>query len=213
MSFIDYFYEIKNTCYKYNKELLNKKPDLASKENLCIIISECLIEDIETVIELKRKIFAKRYSDSIIRNMAEQTIEFKYIMKHNELINQYYGGNLKDEEEIQQIDYKSLSTNDMLKFLKETGQARFDGGKRVKVWDMADDIKETKSSPNKISLYDIFSLKAELEHNCYFNSIFEEIDVIEGENRKFDIENDTDFTFIKFIMEAFMRTYKDLVDK
>lgn len=139
----------------------NTGKEFATQEMLSLWVSNCLIEDIDTIHRLKDSGFSNRYIDAIIRNMCEQVIEYLYIMKHQELIPIYSGENLKEKYDEQE---------DLFKVFKQTGQARF--GKRKSVKEMAVDIGEYKSNDDKISLYDIFSIKAELEHNSYFHQIW-----------------------------------------
>ncbi|WP_459481923.1 hypothetical protein [Clostridium saccharoperbutylacetonicum] len=207
--FWEKFREMKEKCNKNNISILNLKPNVASKEYLSVMVSIYLIEDIENIIKLKRVGYPKRYLDSIIRNMSEQIIEYKYIIKHPKLIKEYFGDNLS--EDLEKLDVENLTVNEMLNKLKETGEARFNGGKRLSISKMAKDIKEKKSKDNRISLYDIFSFKAELEHNSYFNSIFEEIEKVKKKEGESDLEEWFDSMFIELIIDAFLRTYNLVV--
>ena len=72
---------------------------------------------------------------------------------------------------------------------------------------MAADIGEWKSDDDKISLYDIFSIKAELEHNSYFHQIFDIIGEVEdGENESEEADS-LDYLFLTFILTAFLDIY------
>lgn len=203
--FLKVFNEFKAECDSINLELKKRidnsdsKEVIATKENLSISTSECLCEDIQMVINLQEKKYSNRYIDSIIRNMCEQIIEYKYIIKNQSLIGEYFGKNLSEDE-----DKECEDTKKMFSRLKQTGQARFSSN-RESVSKMAEDINEKVSTDEKIALYDIFSLKAELEHNSYFNSVFEIIDQIEEQEN--DSHHNLDITFICFIIGAFKETY------
>ena len=170
----------------------------ASKEMLSLLVSECLKEDIDTILSFKSANYSNRYVDAIIRNVCEQVIEYIYTIKNQELIEIYFGSNMEENFEENKGLFESL---------KQTGQARF--GKRASVKRMATDIGESVSNDEKISLYDIFSLKAELEHNSYFHHIFDLFDFI-AEDISVDQLGDTDdldYIYLIYILTAFMDTY------
>lgn len=203
--FFKVFKEFKAECDSINMQLQKRieksafKDAIATKENLSISTSKCLCEDIQMIIDLQSKKYPQRYIDSIIRNMSEQIIEYKYIIKNQSLIGEYFGENLPEDEDVECND-----TKDVFSRLKQTGESRFTS-KRESVSKMAKDINEKVSTDEKIALYDIFSLKAELEHNSYFNSVFEVIDQIEKH------EDDSHYNFnimlIYYIIGAFKETY------
>lgn len=180
-----------NKNYITLENLKNEKINFVSKDMFSLFISTCLIEDIDTFLFLKDNNFSGRYTDAILRNVCEQVIEYLYILKHEELIPVYLGSNLSEE-----VD----ESEDLFTALKKTGKARF--GKRKSVKEMAVDIGEGKSSNEKISLYDIFSLKAELEHNSYFHHILEPADKVEGDINESD-EVDDDYLYLSYILTAF----------
>lgn len=173
-------------------DLKMKKIEFVSKEMLFLLISECIVEDIDTFLFLKENNFCQRYTDAILRNMSEQVIEYLYIMEHKELIPVYLGVNLNEE-----LDEKE----NLFVGLKKTGQARF--GERTPVKKMAKTIGEDESTDDKIALYDIFSLKAEMEHNSYFNHIFELLEILEEreDEEKNDLE-DMDYLYLICILTA-----------
>lgn len=174
----------------------NTGKEFATQEMLSLWVSNCLIEDIDTILCLKDSGFSNRYIDAIIRNMCEQVIEYLYIMKHQELIPIYFGENLKEKYDEQE---------DSFKVFKQTGQERF--GKRKSVKEMAVDVGEYKSNDDKISLYDIFSVKAELEHNSYFHQIFDIIEEIEDSENEGEEADDLDYMFLSYILTAFLDVY------
>lgn len=157
------------------------------------------MEDVDTILQLKSDGLSNRYTDAIIRNMCEQVIEFLYIMQHQELIPIYFGKNIKGRYEEQ---------NDLFEAYKQTRKARF--GKREPVKNMAKNIGELKSDDDKISLYDIFSIKAELEHNSYFHHIFDIIGKIEDGESEQEETGDLDYMFMIFILTAFGEVYNNL---
>ncbi len=193
--YLDFVDKAKEINDKILLDLKTAGKEFALQKTLSLWVSKCLIEDIDTIQYLKDSGFSNRYIDVIIRNMCEQVIEYLYIMKHQELISIYFGKNLKEEFDEQE---------DLFKIIKQTGQARF--GERKPVKEMAEDIGECKSDDDKISLYDIFSIKAELEHNSYFHQIFDIVGEIEDEEA--DEETDSlDYMFLFFILSAFLDVY------
>lgn len=199
-SFLELYRNFVDNAKEKNVKILldfkNTGKELATQEMLSLWVSNCLIEDIDTIHRLKDSGFSNRYIDAIIRNMCEQVIEYLYIMKHQELIPIYFGENLKEKYDEQE---------DLFKVFKQTGQARF--GKRKSVKEMAVDIGEYKSNDDKISLYDIFSIKAELEHNSYFHQIFDIIDKIEDSENVSEEVDSLDYMFLIYILTAFLDVY------
>jgi len=199
-SFLDLYRKFIDNAKEINDKILldfkNTGKEFATQEVLSLWVSESLIEDIDTIQHLKENGFSNRYTDAIIRNMCEQVIEYLYIMKHQELIPIYFGENIKEKYDEQ---------GELFKALKQTGQARF--GKRKPVKDMAMDIGEDESDDDKISLYDIFSIKAELEHNSYFHQIFDIIGEMEdGENESEEVDS-SDYMFLTYILNVFSDVY------
>lgn len=199
-SFLELYRNFVDNAKEKNVKILldfkNTGKEFATQEMLSLWVSNCLIEDIDTIHRLKDSGFSNRYIDAIIRNMCEQVIEYLYIMKHQELIPIYFGENLKEKYDEQE---------DLFKVFKQTGQARF--GKRKSVKEMAVDIGEYKSNDDKISLYDIFSIKAELEHNSYFHQIFDIIDKIEDSENESEEVDSLDYMFLIYILTAFLDVY------
>ena len=199
-SFLDLYRKFIDNAKEINNKILldyeNTGKEFATQEMLSLWVSESLIEDIDTIQHLKENGFSNRYIDAIIRNMCEQVIEYRYIMKHQKLIPIYFGNNIKAKYDEQ---------GELFKAIKQTGQARF--GKRKSVKEMAVDIGEWKSDDDKISLYDIFSIKAELEHNSYFHQIFDIIGEMEdGENEREEVDS-LDYMFLIYILIAFIDIY------
>lgn len=196
------FYELYNDFAKMAEEknkgirvmFMDSQIGFFSKEMMSFVVSECLMEDVETIYKLKKQGFSDRYTDFVIRNMCEQVIEYIYIMRHPELIPEYFGENIKDE----------WNGKNLFKGLKRTGGARFK--ERKSVSGMAVDIGEKISDDEKISLYEIYSLKAEFEHHSYFNhmlnTIFNVNDESEGESAE-----EVDYIYLIYILTAFIKTY------
>ena len=152
------------------------------------------MEDVETIYELKSKKFSDRYTDFIIRNMCEQVIEYIYIMKHPELIPEYFGNEINDE----------WNGKNLFKGLKRTGGARFK--ERKSVSEMSVDIGEKTSNDEKISLYDIYSIKAEFEHHSYFQHLLNTICYVNDENEG-ESKDEMDYVYLIYILTAFINTY------
>ena len=194
------FYESYNDFVKRaeekNKEIrvrvMESEVEFSSKEMISFVVSECLMEDVEAIYKLKSERFSNRYTDFIIRNMCEQVIEYIYIMKHPELIPEYFGENIKDE----------WNGTNLFTGLKRTGGARFKQRKSVN--EMALDIGEKKSDDEKVSLYDIYSLKAEFEHHSYFNHMLNVICYINDENESAE---EMDYMYLIYILTAFIKMY------
>ena len=200
----EYFYELYNNFKEYAKEKNSKisvefnenKIQIASKEMMSFLVSECLIEDVETVFELKNKGFSDRYTDYIIRNMCEQVIEYMYIMKHPELISEYFGEKINEK----------WNGENLFKGLKRTGEARFK--EKIIISKMSSDIGERKSDKHKIALYDIYSVKAELEHHSYFHYM---LNVMCDEKDKKDTQKEIDSMYLIYILSAFIKVYNTAV--
>lgn len=197
-SFYELYKDFKKSANIKNKEILKKYKESQigwfSKEIMSFVVSDCLIEDIETIYALRNEGFSDRYTDFIIRNMCEQVIEYIYIMKHPELIPEYFGESLKED----------WNGEDLFTGLKCTGKARFK--ERKSVSKMAIDIDEKESDDEKISLYEIYSLKAEFEHHSYFNHMLNTIFNVNDENESESAE-EVDYIYLIYILTAFIKTY------
>lgn len=183
---------------------------IATPEFYSIKVSESLLEDVDAIYCLKKNKFSNRYIDSIIRNMAEQVIEYKYIIDNEpELISIYFGKNM----DVESTD-KETSIKDILEKLKESGKARYGNGQRKSVSSMASEIVEKESVETedniKVSLYDIFSYEAEMEHNSYFNSVInEDIAKVEGiDSGYFNVLTNM---FLDSIFKSFFETYNNVI--
>ena len=194
------FYELYNEFVKRAEEknkgirikFMHSQIGFSSKEMISFVVSECLMEDVETIYKLKTQGFSDRYTDFVIRNMCEQVIEYIYIMRHPELIPEYFGENIKDE----------WNGTNLFNGLKRTGGARFK--ERKSVSEMSVDIGEKVSDDEKVSLYDIYSLKAEFEHHSYFNHMLNTICYENDENESAD---EMDYMYLVYVLTAFIKTY------
>lgn len=196
------FYELYNDFIKramaknrkYRQMLVNSALPLDSKEMLSFIVSECLMEDIETIDKLESNGFSRRYIDFVIRNMTEQVIEYLYIMKHPQMIGEYFGNNLPD-------DWKGTN---LFNGMKRTGKKRFKN--RPQVSTMAHNIGEKTSSDGNTSLYEIYSLKSEMEHHSYFNHSLDVMTVhCSGENS--ESKEELDYVYLLNILTKFIKVY------
>ena len=200
------FYELYNRFAKRAEEknrrirekVTDSKIGFYTKEFLSFLVSECLMEDVETIYKMKRDGYSARYVDSVIRNMCEQVIECLYIMKHPDLLEEYFGGKIKAE----------WNGTNYFKGMKRTGKARFK--KRPEVSKMAIDIGEMKSSKDKMSLYDIYSMKAEFEHNSYFNHW---LDVLYSVNNGQEVAEEMDYVYMRYILAVFIQKYDEICVK
>lgn len=194
------FYELYNNFAKraeeknryFRERLINLELSFDSKEMLSLVVSEGLMEDIEVIEKLQKEEFSNRYIDFIIRNMSEQVIEYLYIMKNPGLIKEYFGAKLDD-------DWNGKNSFDGL---RRTGATRFED--RKKVGTMAKAIGEKKAVDGKIPLYEIFSLKAELEHHSYFHYM---LDVLYYSGNRSESKDELDYIFLRDILRAFIKVY------
>ena len=177
------------------KRITEKSAGLASKEMLSLVVSENIIEDIVMILKLKKSGSLSRYSNMIIRNMCEQVIEYVYFMKNEELIEQYFGLNIRDEDE----------EVDLFEKLKQFGSGRFDKKRNIK--QMACYIDEVKDGQEEISLYKIYSAKSEEVHNSYFNEF---LDMVETVNDECEEDDDLDYIYLIFILSRFRETFDQM---
>ena len=195
-SFYELYNDFAKRAEKKNKGIrirfMDSQVVFSSKEMISFVVSECLMEDVETIYKLKTEGFSDRYTDCIIRNMCEQVIEYIYIMKHSELIPEYFGENIKDE----------WNGTNFFKGLKRTGGARFK--ERKSVSEMSVDIGEKTSDDEKVSLYDIYSLKAEFEHHSYFHHMLNTLCYVNDKNESAE---EMDYMYLIYILVAFIKTY------
>ena len=194
------FYELYNDFVKraeeknrkYRQMLVKLILPLDSKEMLSFIVSECLMEDVETIYKLERDGASRRYIDFIIRNMTEQVIEYLYIMKYPQMIGEYFGNNLSDD----------WNGTNLFKGMKRTGRKRFK--KRPEVSVMAHDIGEKTSCGGNTSLYDIYSLKSEMEHHSYFNHSLDVVTMY-CSGKSCESKEELDYAYLLNILTKFIK--------
>lgn len=183
----------------YLKGILKHKKNniIANKENLSIVISFGLIEDLKTILLLNSNSSQKRYIDYIIRGLVEQVIEYKYLIKNSNLIDEYFGSKINNED--------GIKFDNPVKGLKNLGGNRYVKG-RKKIGYMAKDIEEDKDTNEKLSLYSIFCICSEEMHNSYYKAF---LDMIEN---KYDNTSLTKFqlTLINIIINTFIETYDNI---
>lgn len=126
-----------------------------------------LLEDILFLIDSDGQMnFCMRNGNLIIRNMVEQLIEFLYVLRHQELIEEYFGEKIA----------KPIPTS-VVQLSKELGKLRFEP-ERKKIYEMAKDINQIKSSSGEMTLYDLYTMLSETCHNSYFISWLETVEGI-----------------------------------
>ncbi|MBQ9610601.1 MAG: hypothetical protein IJV15_14305 [Lachnospiraceae bacterium] len=157
--FLELYKEEKNKIEADNKALLEKikeNPVLDRVECLSVHFSCCMCEDIDFVLELMEKNSKDRYIYSVIRNICEQAIEYKYLCKHNEYIKEYYGGNI--------LEKYSEKTTDINKLKALMGDDRYSIKRNIRGW--AKDIGEDDDSNanDDMSLYTIYQLSSTEYH-------------------------------------------------
>lgn len=205
---IDYFEEfiesLQEHIFSINERHLiilkntNSNKIIGTKENLSITISSEILKDLETILKLNYITAEERYIDYIVRGLVEQVIEYKYLISNEKLIEEYFGGKINLEEE---LDIESNRFN-AIKELKKIGGNRYHRG-RKKIIDMARDINEYKSTDETLSLYDIFSMSSDEIHNSYFK------EYLDGFENSQDKRSLTEFhvTIIFIIIKKFLETY------
>ncbi len=210
-----YYYlvhQFKCCTNKRNKQLRNKNPKVATKEMLSRIISHNLCIDINMLTLLELLPFPHRYSHQIIRNMCEQVIEYRYIMKNPNLISLYFGSNIRYNKDFLKKDVEQIDISAIITQLKKSGQSRFslNGDKKTakrNVWNMADKTNQSKSSDDVISLYDIYRICSEWEHNSYFQSfIYKNEKTVPTIKEKIEFHK-FNHMLILFIISAFQNVY------
>lgn len=196
------FEDLQNEISSINQRLLDKlkgrKDILNSVEFIKISFSDNLSEDIELLNTLSGNLLFKvRHANIIMRDMLEQVIEFIYLMKHNELIAEYVGAN---------VDITKLSTSNPIKGFHKLGNERFKGG-RKSVSEMAQDINEKKSAPNRPALYELYQLLSEESHNSYFFTSLNDVEETET-GKEILALSEEQAQNLMIIIERFMETYR-----
>ena len=113
-------------------------------------------------------------------------------MKHSELLLEYFGKKVNEE----------WSGKNLFVGLKRLGEKRFLEGRNISK--MSLDIGEKVSDEHKIALYDIFSIKAEQEHNSYFCHL---MDVMCDAKDKEETAKEMDSMLLIHVLSAFIKVY------
>lgn len=207
------YQELNNEINVKNKKLLEilkekiEKADctsiLSTVEFIKISFSSNLLEDLELLMQLNGdEIFKIRHANSVIRTMLEQTIECIYLLKNPEQITTYLGDNIELSNDDVEIDDET----NLIKSLLQFGQRRFVGG-RKSVSSMALDINEKESKEDRLSLYEIYRLLSERDHNSLFESILDDIGMIEYNLKPIALE-EIQVMYIMTIVDVFMIAYR-----
>ena len=192
-SFKKWLSKLDGISLKYdNGKVVNNS--LTSVEFLKILFLSNIREDVEFLSRTEN--LKVRYGNLIIRNMVEQLIEFKYLIKHPELIEDYMGNNI-------QINVDTTTTNEVNTLLK-MGQGRFTN-KRKHISEMAKDINEDLSDVD-LSLYDIYRILSDFGHNSYYFSCLDDVDEVEG---KVPVRGIQEYqkSFLDIIIDKFIQTF------
>lgn len=174
-----------------------------TKEFFSINTSERFLQDVnmskKLIFNLSNYSQNVRYIDMLIRNMCEQVIEYIYIMRNPQLIEEYF--NFDFSENCDNMDYYKL--------LNKTNFKRFSAG-RESISKMAKQIGEKNNAPDEICLYNIYIDKSAMMHNSYFNSIFLiNIDDDVTEEYRNEIQGSIllNLMYITYIIGAFLNEY------
>ncbi|MBE5992615.1 MAG: hypothetical protein E7247_09510 [Paenibacillaceae bacterium] len=180
----------------------NGVPKLGTKEFISIFIWSELKRGISFLNRMSGdRDFLPRYANFIIRDMMEQVIEYKYLMKHEELIESYLGASEKEVPE----------QTDIVKKFKIFGSRRFPGKGRKSVHDMAAEVGEErkKNESEELTLYGIYSILSELCHNSFYESLVRKTEEIDTKEECLAME-EFHVIFVEFIISSFLETYKEI---
>ncbi len=181
------------------QKLENGVNTLGTIEFIKIAFSENLLDDIKFLNELSGKdIFKIRHASIIIRDLLEQVIEFIFLMKNPEVIDDYIGSNINIDE----IDSQRNPVDGLSYF----GKKRYKTD-RKSISQMADDINQKNTTNNRLSLYDIYRILSEQCHNSYFNSILDDVGEVETGERDHALTEDQ-ATYIIIIIDEFLKAYR-----
>lgn len=173
----------------------NNSNIIATKENLSALVSTGILEDLNTIIVLSAIPTQERYIDYIIRGLVEQVIEYKYLIRHDNLIEEYFGSKIR-EEETKKDRFNSVEE------LGKFGCERYLGG-RKSVSAMTKDIKEKYFNKGTLSLYEIYIITSEQIHNSYFNAY---LDMFDNDDNR-EVFTEFQLTLVYTIINKFLKTY------
>lgn len=177
-------------------------PKLDTKEFISIFVFGEMMEDVIFLNKMVgRDDFLPRYADFIIRDVVEQIIEYKYLMKHNDLIKYYLGANIKNLQ----------SSKDVVNNYCNLFSERFPSGSRKTVSQMAKDIDEgwKGSKSKRMTLYGIYKMLSERCHNSYYKSLYDMKDQSETGEKVLALTDDQ-VEYLKIIIDSFMITYSNI---
>lgn len=190
--------EISKTNQLLVNSLKAKSTVINSVEFVKISLSENLLEDVEFLNTLSgNSLFKIRHANIIMRDMLEQVIEFIYLIKHPEIISEYFGSN---------IDTDKLLKHKPIKGIHKLGNERYTDS-RKSVSEMARDINEKNTTPNRPALYDMYQLLSEECHNSYFFSNFDDIEELEHGEEILALSEEQAQNIV-IILDRFMETYR-----
>jgi len=161
------------------KKSLNEPTENFALLRMCFIHN--FAEDIWLLNDLQANSSAyRRTIYLVLRNMVEQLIEFLYLQKNTQYIDEYLG--LK-------IDYNSfVNEQNITKMAKLFGQKRYKNT-RPKIIDMAQDIRGDIPLNDYLDLYDLYSILSESCHNSYYESLLNDYDNAVQNNKDFGPSN------------------------
>lgn len=221
MVFQDLYKAIKEDVSCNGKILISYAgANLTSIEATALLFSNCILEDIEMVEQMKRQGVDHRYSDGIIRGMCEQVIEFIYLFHHPDLLPEYYGTNKSDRE----VDDIANEDDLFLAIRKLIGDKRYTSGRNI--LHMAEDIGEKYKADDELSLYEVYQWISTNYHNSYREHLNDLIGECEEEaadagrnvgtqeaadTEEHIEEQELDYLMMTTILTAFMDTYETIV--
>ena len=125
------------------------------------------IEDVWLLNDLKMDNSCyKRTVYLILRNMLEQLIEFIYLQKNPQYIEEYLG------EQVDTVPFFD-ELHDIVKMSRALGKQRYISNRPL-ISSMAKSIGEYDSETGSLSLYDLYIVLSETCHNSYYMSLIDE---------------------------------------
>jgi hypothetical protein len=201
--------EIYETVQEFDNQIreMNSSMSEQTKSNnvVNIIFSECLVEDIEVVMDLLESKESKRYGYSILKGIVEQVILYKYMMQNDKYLEEYLIGK-EMEASLEKDIKKNTSTTKNIINLKKIGQNRYSN--KVQICDQAKSIGEYKSTEEELSLYNVYEIVCDHAHDGYHKEILAIAGEIEGEKESYGIEE----LFLNTIMSKFLKTYIEILE-
>ena len=129
--------------------------------------------------------------------MLEQLIEFLYVQKNWELVDEYLG--LK-------IDLDALRENHTpVEGERHFGKKRYTNN-RPSVADMAKDVDEYKATVGTMTLYDAYCVLSERCHNSYFDSLLKDFNSVGMGVPNIGL-NDEQLTLLNIIIACVLAEY------